>query len=312
MTMTASTGSSVSPDSSTPPGSAVPAGPVGAGIPEPGADLTKEAAPALASRLRQLLAKGASNIGWFLVGLVVVVAAWQFAATQASDVPSPVDSGNTLLTMLADPFYDKGPNDKGVGLQLLISLQRVFLGFTLAALVGVPVGLLLGGSRRAWSAFNPVVQVLRPVSPLAWFPIWLVILKNGPLASVFVIFITALWPTVINTAAGISDIPVDQRNVARVFRFGRLAYLRHVLIPNALPSIITGLRLSMGIAWMVIVAVEMLSGNSGIGYFVWNAYNGDQLTSVVAAIVFIGLIGFVLDSVLLRLSRRFAIEGVQT
>lgn len=275
------------------------------------ATLTPPAAAVRAPRLRRVVGKGARAVGWFMVGVAVLVGAWQYAASGSADVPSPLDSARTLATLLADPFYDHGPNDKGVGLQMVISLQRVFAGFVMAAIVGIPLGLLLGSSSRAWLAFNPIVQVLRPVSPLAWFPIWLVVLQNAPQASVFVIFITALWPTVLNTAAGLADIPVDQRNVARVFRFGRLAYLRHVLVPNALPSIITGLRLSMGIAWMVIVAVEMLSGNSGIGYFVWNEYNGGKLTSVIAAIVLIGLVGFALDTILLRLARRFAIEGVQ-
>jgi len=257
------------------------------------------------------LGRGARNTGWLLVGCAALVVLWWLAATRADGVPTPAQGARTLVAMLADPFYDNGPNDKGIGLQLAISLQRVFAGFVLAALVGVPAGLLVGASRRAWLAINPIVQVLRPVSPLAWFPIWLVVLKDAAQASVFVIFITALWPTLINTAAGAAAIPADQRNVARVFRFGRAAYVRHVLVPNALPSVITGLRLSMGIAWMVIVAVEMLSGNSGVGFFVWDSYNGGKLDAVIAAIVLIGLIGFALDAVLLRLSRRVAIEEVQ-
>ena len=251
-------------------------------------------------------------LGWFLLGAAAFIVFWQLLVSQTDGVPTPLESARTLADMLADPFYDHGPNDKGIGLQLAISLQRVFAGFALAALIGVPAGVALGASRRAWLAFNPVVQVLRPVSPLAWFPILAVMLKDNAQASILVIFITALWPTVINTAAGVADIPADQRNVARVFRFGRLAYLRHVLVPNALPSIITGLRLSMGIGWMVIVAVEMLSGNSGVGFFVWDSYNANKLTNVVASIILIGLIGFAMDSALMRLARRFAVEGVQS
>jgi len=258
------------------------------------------------------LGRAIRTLGWFLAGTAVVIVAWQVVAGLAEGLPTPLDSARTLSGMLADPFYDHGPNDKGVGIQLAISLQRVFTGFLLAALVGIPAGLLLGSVRPAWMAFNPIVQVLRPVSPLAWYPIWLVVFKDPPPAAIFVIFITALWPTLISTAAGLADIPMDQRNVARVFRFGRFAYLRHVLVPNAMPSIITGLRVSMGIGWMVIVAVEMLSGNSGIGYLVWDSYNAGRLDVVVAAIVLIGLIGFAIDSALLWLSRRFAIEGVQS
>jgi len=154
------------------------------------------------------------------------------------------------------------------------------------------------------------VQMLRPVSPLAWFPIWLVVFANAPKAAIFVIFITALWPTLINTAAGAQSVPQDQRNVARVFKFGRLAYLRHVLLPHALPEIVTGLRLSMGLAWVVIVAVEMLANGTGIGSFVWIAYNAGDLPSVAAGILVIGGVGIVLDLVFLKLQRLVAVEEV--
>ena len=149
---------------------------------------------------------------------------------------------------------------------------------------------------------NPLVQILRPVSPLAWFPIWLVAFSDAKKAAVFVIFITALWPIVVNTAAGAAAVPQDHRNVARVFKFGRFAYIRHVLIPDSLPSIVTGLRLSMGVAWMVIVAVEMLSGGTGIGFYVWDAYNASNLAGVTAAIVLIGVVGLALDLMFLRLA----------
>ena len=250
-------------------------------------------------------------VGWALVGLAVLGALWQVGSIFSADLPSPAQGLREFAHLLAHPFYDKGPNDKGIGRHLLISLQRVFTGFTLAAVVGIPFGLLIGASRRAWQAGNPVVQLLRPVSPLAWFPILLVITKNPGKAAVFVIFVTALWPTVLNTAAGAAAIPRDQRNVALVFRFGRMAYLRHVLLPNALPSIVTGLRQSMGIAWMVIVAAEMLSGGAGIGGFVWESYNTNNLAAVTAAILVIGGLGLLLDLVFLRLGRLVALEEVQ-
>jgi nitrate/nitrite transport system permease protein len=263
------------------------------------------------ARAGRVLGQVLRNTAWFLVGGATVIAIWQLVAGLSDGLPTPLESAQSLATFLGDPFYDKG-NDKGVGVLLSFTLQRVFVGFGIAVLVGVPAGLLLGASRAAWLAFNPVVQVLRPVSPLAIFPIWAVVLKDNPLAAVFVIFGTALWPIMIATAAGLAQIPVDQRNVARVFRFGRIAYLRHVLVPNALPSIMTGLRLSMGVSWMVIVAVEMLAATPGIGWFVWESYNAGNLEHVIAAIVLIGVVGFLLDTALLRLSRRFAIEGVQT
>jgi nitrate/nitrite transport system permease protein len=260
-----------------------------------------------ARRPRRLL-KGAQVVGWALVGASVLVLVWWLASTRTADLPSPGETASTLKRLLSDPFYDHGPNDKGVGTQLLISLGRVGLGFAGAAAVGIPLGLAMGASKKVWLSANPIVQLLRPVSPLAWFPIWLAISKDAPKAAVIVIFVTALWPTVINTAAGAASIPQEQRNVARVFRFGRFAYLRHVLVPNALPAVVTGMRLSMGIAWMVIVAVEMLSGSTGIGYYVWDSYNAGNLSQVTAAIVLIGAIGMALDWAFLRLGRHVTEE----
>ena len=251
------------------------------------------------------------SLGWALVGLAVLGALWQVAAAASDGLPTPAEGLRELGRLVSDPFYDNGPNDKGIGRHLALSLQRVGGGFTLAAVLGIPLGLLIGASRRAWQAANPVVQLLRPVSPLAWFPIWLVVTRDPGRAAVYVILVTALWPTVLNTAAGAAAIPRDHRNVAQVFCFGRMAYLRHVLLPNALPSIVTGLRQSMGIAWMVIVAVEMLSGGAGIGSFVWESYNANNLAAVTGAIAVIGGVGLVLDAAFLRLGRRVAIEEVQ-
>jgi nitrate/nitrite transport system permease protein len=249
-------------------------------------------------------ARVAGAAAWGLLGGAVVVAFWSLVALRSPDLPTPAEAFRALQTLIRYPFYDLGPNDKGIGVQLGVSLVKVFTGFTMAVAVGVPLGFLIGGSRKAWAAANPVIQVLRPVSPLAWFPIGLVVLKDVRSAAVFVIFITSLWPTVINTAAGAASVPADQRNVARVFRFGRLAYVRHVVIPHSLPAVITGMRLSMGIAWMVIVAAEMLSGNTGIGYFVWNSYNGGNLPDVIGAIVLIGAVGVALDTAFMRLARK--------
>ena len=248
----------------------------------------------------------ARTAGWAGLGALGALAIWQVGAT-ASALPTPVEGLRKLGTLLWYPFYDLGPNDKGIARQLAISLQRVGLGFLLASLVGIPLGLFIGASRRAWMAINPMVQMLRPVSPLAWFPIWLVVFRDTNQAAIWVIFMTALWPTVLNTAAGAGSIPEDQRRVAAVFRFGRWAYIRHILVPNALPSVVTGLRLSMGIAWMVIVAVEMLSGGTGIGFFVWNSYNADDMSSVLASVLIIGAVGLALDLGFLRLARAVAL-----
>jgi nitrate/nitrite transport system permease protein len=244
-----------------------------------------------------------------LVGFGVLVAIWQFLGPE--QLPTPADVLARLQADLSDPFYDNGPNDKGIAILLWSSLQRVASGFALAAIVGIPLGLLMGASVRWWQAANPVVQLLRPVSPLAWFPVWAVVFMDAGQAAIWVIFVTALWPIVINTAAGAADIPADQRNVARVFRFGRLAYLRHVLVPNALSSIATGLRLAFGIAWLVIVAVEMLGTVLGIGNDTWIAYNGRNLDQMMANIVWIGLLGLVIDLLFLRLVKSLTIKEVK-
>lgn len=265
-------------------------------------------APSTPSRRRPggRLSALAVATGWAAVGAAVIVALWWLISLSSPDLPAPPEAFTALRKLLRYPFYNLGPNDKGIGIQLGVSLRKVFTGFVLATIVGVPLGFLIGGSKRAWAAANPIIQVLRPVSPLAWFPIGLVVLKDVGNAAVFVIFITSLWPTVVNTAAGAASVPIDQRNVARVFHFSRSSYVRHVVVPHSLPSIITGMRLSMGIAWMVIVAAEMLSGNTGIGYFVWNSYNGGSLANVIAAIVLIGGVGVVLDSAFMRLGRKAA------
>ena len=254
------------------------------------------------------LASTASAIALGLLGAAIVVGLWQLAAALRSDLPGPADAFTQLVTLLSSPFENGGPNGRGIFLQLGASLGKVFAGFTIAAVIGVPIGFVLGASKRAWQAINPVVQLLRPVSPLAWFPIALVVLKDTGRAGVFTIAMTAIWPTLINTAVGVAGVPHDHRNVARVFRFSRSKYVRHVLLPYSMTSIVTGLRLSMGIAWMVIVATEMLSSGSGIGFFVWDSYNNNNLAAVMAAIAFIGTIGFFLDTGFARVARRFDYE----
>lgn len=256
--------------------------------------------------------RAAVSAAWASLGLAVLVGAWAVAATQVQELPTPADAFSAIAELLSSPFHDAGPNDKGIGLQLLTSLQRVVYGFGLASIVGVPLGILIGSSKRAWQAANPVIQLLRPVSPLAWFPIWLVIFKDAGQAAIWVIFVTALWPTVVNTASGVAGIPQDHKDVAKVFRFGKGAYLRHVVLPDSMPAIVTGLRLSMGTAWMVIVAVEMLSGGVGIGFFVWDSYNALSLERVIAAILFIGAIGVAIDLLFLRLAKAVAPEGAHS
>jgi nitrate/nitrite transport system permease protein len=230
------------------------------------------------------------------VSLGLILGLWYIIrAFVGNDLPTPQATAVVLWDLIKDPFRYNGPNDQGIARLLLSSLGRVSLGWFLGALLAIPLGMLMGSIPVMQRIFNPIVQVLRPVSPLAWYPIALVALKAAPQALVFVIFVTSLWSTVINTAFGVSSIPKDYKNVARVFKFSPDRYIRQVLIPFAMPHILTGLRLSFGVAWMVIVAAEMLSGASGIGFFVWDSYNALSYEKVISAILLIGITGLLLD-----------------
>jgi nitrate/nitrite transport system permease protein len=244
-----------------------------------------------------------------LLGFVLLLAFWQLVAWLRSELPGPAATLPTLWELLRNPFYDNGPNDKGIGLQVLYSLGRVFSGWLIGSLIAVPVGVFMGANPLARRVLNPIVQVLRPVSPLAWYPIGLAVYHNSGQAVTFAIIITSLWPALINTMAGVAALPEDYRNVARVFRFSPWKYLSKVLLPYALPHILTGLRLSMGVAWMVIVAGEMLAGGTGIGFFVWDSWNALSLPRVISAILIIGLIGLLLDRGLEWLAQRAQIDG---
>ncbi|HEY9432630.1 MAG TPA: nitrate ABC transporter permease [Blastocatellia bacterium] len=248
-----------------------------------------------AESLRHGAINACKSTGYMLCGFGILLGIWAVVSGVSQSLPGPFTTLRTLAQLLADPFYDNGPNDKGIGIQLVSSIGRVFAGFALGSLVAIPVGVLMGASSMCRRLFNPLVQLLRPVSPLAWFPIGLAVFKHAGEATIFVIFITSLWPTLINTAFGVGSLPDDHRNVARAFAFSRGRYLRRILIPFSLPHILTGLRLSLGIAWVVIVAGEMLSGGIGIGFFVWDSWNALSLERVMSAILLIGLIGLLLD-----------------
>ncbi|MBC7892806.1 MAG: nitrate ABC transporter permease [Sphingobacteriaceae bacterium] len=233
---------------------------------------------------------------YFLGSMAILLAIWSLVSlVTKNEIPNPAATWLVFREMLADPFYDYGPNDKGIGIQLWSSIKRVFSGFMLGSMVAIPLGFLMGSSKTALKLLNPLVQILRPVSPLAWFPLGLLAFKAAAGATVFIIAITSLWPTLINTAFGVSTIPQDHKNVAKAFGFSRWKYLTKVLLPYALPHLITGLRLSIGVAWMVIVAGEMLSGGMGIGFFVWDSWNGLSLEKILSAILLIGTVGLLLD-----------------
>jgi nitrate/nitrite transport system permease protein len=258
-------------------------------------------------RAPRALLGGALSLGG---AAIILGLAWAAAAAYQEDLPGPFATMGTFWELVSNPFYDNGPNDKGIGLQLTASLGRVFKGFALAAAVAIPLGIMLGISPVFRRVFDPIVQILRPVSPLAWFPIGLVALQSAPSAAIFVVFICSLWPTVINTAMGVSSIPESHKQVARVFQFDRWRYLTRIVLPHSLPYIITGLRLSMGIAWLVIVAAEMLSGGTGIGFYVWDSWNALNLEQVLSAILLIGIVGLVLDRAFAFVASRFTYTEV--
>jgi nitrate/nitrite transport system permease protein len=203
--------------------------------------------------------------------------------------------GKAMLGHLADPFYDKGPNDKGIGIQLAHSLGRVALGFFLAVLVALPVGFMIGMSPLMRKAFDPFIQVLKPISPLAWMPLALYTLKDSEVSGIFVIFICSVWPMLINTAFGVAAVKREWLNVASTLEVRPLRKAFLVILPAAAPTIVTGMRISMGIAWLVIVAAEMLVGGTGVGYFVWNEWNNLSLVNVIFAVLVIGVVGMLLD-----------------
>ncbi len=222
-------------------------------------------------------------------------------ATQGkSAMPGPFDVGAKLWEHIKRPFYDNGPNDKGLGIQLGYSIARVGLGYFLAVIVAIPLGFLIGMSPLINKALDPFIQVLKPISPLAWMPLALYTIKDSTISAIFVIFICSVWPMLLNTAFGVAGVRKDWLNVARTLEVGPLRKAFQVILPAAAPTIITGMRISMGIAWLVIVAAEMLVGGTGIGYFVWNEWNNLSITNVIIAILLIGVVGMLLDQILAR------------
>jgi nitrate/nitrite transport system permease protein len=224
-------------------------------------------------------------------------------AEDTARIPPPSAVLRLGVTLLSDPFYDRGPNDKGIGLQLAFSILRVAAGYTLAVLVALPLGFLIGMSPLFLKALNPYIQLLKPISPLAWMPLALFIIEDSILSSVFVIFICSIWPILINTAFGVASVDRNWINIARTLELSPVRTALTVILPAALPTILTGMRIAVGIAWLVIVAAEMLVGGTGVGYFIWNEWNNLDLAAVIFTVVLIGAVGMVLDFALGRLTR---------
>ncbi|XWU47195.1 MAG: nitrate ABC transporter permease [Dolichospermum sp. UKL202] len=227
--------------------------------------------------------------------LGIILLWWIVALANHELMPTPPEALIANWDYILHPFYERGPGDLGIGWLLLASLRRVILGFGLGALVAIPLGFLIGMSRPAMLAFNPIIQIFKPVSPLAWLPISLSLFNLADPSAIFVIFITSLWPTIINTALGVSNVPKDYLDVAQVLGMNRWGQITKIILPASLPYIFTGLRISLGIAWLVIVAVEMLTGGVGIGFFVWDEWSRLNLSSVFLAVFVIGLTGLILD-----------------
>jgi nitrate/nitrite transport system permease protein len=248
-----------------------------------------------------------------VLGFALLVLVWELVALRSTTgFPSPLATWQQALTVFSDPFYSKGPNDQGVGWNVLSSLQRVALGFGLAAAVGIPAGFAIGRFEFLSRMFNPLISLLRPVSPLAWLPIGLLVFKGANPAAIWTIFICSIWPMIINTAVGVQRVPSDYMNVARVLNLSEWKIFTRILFPAVLPYMLTGVRLAVGTAWLVIVAAEMLTGGVGIGFWVWDEWNNLNVANIIIAIFVIGIVGLVLEFALIRIATAFTFEEVKS
>ncbi len=243
-----------------------------------------------------------------VLGLALFIALWAALSAARQDLPSPLATWHSALELFSDPFYINGPNDQGIGWNILRSLERVGLGFGMAALVGIPLGFLIGRFSFFAGMMAPIIGLLRPVSPLAWLPIGLLVFQKADPASIWVIFISSIWPIIINTAHGVSRIPQDYLNVAKVLQLSEWKVLTRILFPSVLPYMMTGIRLSIGVAWLVIVAAEMLTGGVGLGFWVWDEWNNLNVEHILIAIFVVGMVGFMLEYLLVLLAKRFSYE----
>ena len=245
-----------------------------------------------------------------LVVLIILLGVWQLLCEQpGASLPPPSQVWQESYDLIAYPFFYNGPQDIGLAWRVLISLQRVAYGFGLAAIAGVLIGALIGQSIWAMRGLDPIFQILRTVPPLAWLPLSLAAFQNSSPSAIFVIFITSIWPVIINTAVGVRNIPQDYRNVARVLRLNQIEFFYKIMVPSAAPYIFTGLRIGVGLSWLAIVAAEMLIGGVGIGFFIWDAWNSSRISDIIVALVYIGIVGFLLDKLIATVGH-FVSHGV--
>ena len=245
-----------------------------------------------------------------LVGLAFLILVWEIVAAKNANFPTPMVTLVEAIKLFSDPFYRKGPNDQGIGWNILASLQRIAVGFGLAAAIGIPLGFMIGRFKFMSGMFNPIISLLKPVSPLAWLPIGLLVFKAANPAAIWAIFICSIWPMIINTAVGVQRVPQDYMNVARVLNLSEWKILTKILFPSVLPYMLTGVRLAIGTAWLVIVAAEMLTGGVGIGFWVWDEWNNLNVPHIIIAIVVIGVVGLLLEQALVAIAKAFTYEEV--
>jgi nitrate/nitrite transport system permease protein len=245
-----------------------------------------------------------------IVGIALLVGIWALLTMKSTTFPTPAATFTEAVKVFSDPFYSKGPNDQGIGWNILFSLQRVAVGFGLAALVGIPLGFMIGRFTFLSNMVSPLISLLRPVSPLAWLPIGLLVFKAANPAAIWTIFICSIWPMIINTAVGVQRVPADYLNVARVLNLSEWKIVTKILFPAVLPYMLTGVRLSVGTAWLVIVAAEMLTGGVGIGFWVWDEWNNLNVTHILIAIFVIGMVGLALEWALVSIAKRFTYDEV--
>ena len=266
-------------------------------VPNPGTPFSER----LGNFLRELLPP--------IVGLLVLLGIWHVATHKGGAIPSPKVVWDAAVVLFSDPFYSNGPNDQGIGWNILSSLQRVAIGFGIAAAVGIPLGFMIGRFEFLAKMLNPIISLLRPVSPLAWLPIGLLVFKKADPAATWTIFICSIWPMIINTAVGVQRVPQDYLNVARVLALSEWKIVTKILFPAVLPYMLTGIRLSIGTAWLVIVAAEMLTGGVGIGFWVWDELNNLKVEHIIIAIFVIGIVGLILEQALILLAKKLTKES---
>lgn len=244
-----------------------------------------------------------------VLGIALLVLIWSILAEKNNALPTPTATYQEALKVFADPFYQNGPNDQGIGWNIYASLKRVALGFGLAAMIGIPLGFMIGRFQFLAGMFNPIISLLKPVSPLAWLPIGLLVFKAAHPAAIWSIFICSIWPMIINTSIGVQRVPQDYLNVARVLDLSEWKIFTSILFPSVLPYMLTGVRLAIGTAWLVIVAAEMLTGGVGIGFWVWDEWNNLNVPHIIIAIVVIGLVGLILEQILVAAARAFTYDS---